>query len=120
MTLRECQIGAVSLNKQDDEGNFIFNEAVMGGMKEVCDMTATKSEFNRVPNVDEVYFKGDNLTLNWSALKLNWLDGNSTVMNQTNEHMNKLYPNYVSNGYITSIGEVFKQKTKYELKKILN
>ena len=120
VTLRECQIGAVSLNKQDDEGNFIFNEAVMGGMKEECDMTATKNEFNRVPNVDEVYFKGDNLTLNWSALKLNWLDGNSTVMNQTNTHMNKLYPNYVPNGYITSIGEIFKQKTKYELKKILN
>lgn len=120
VTLRECQIGAVSLNKQDDEGNFIFNEAVMGGMKEVCDMTATKNEFNRVPNVDEVYFKGDNLTLNWSALKLNWLDGNSTVMNQTNTHMNKLYPNYVPNGYITSVDEVFKQTTKYKLNKILN
>ena len=120
VTLRECQIGALSLNKQDDEGNFIFNEAVMGGMKEVCDMTATKNEFNRVPNVDEVYFKGDNLTLNWSALKLNWLDGNSTVMNQTNTHMNKLYPNYVPNGYITSVDEVFKQTTKYKLNKILN
>lgn len=120
VTLRECQIGAVSLNKQDDEGNFIFNEAVMGGMKEVCDMTATKNEFNRVPNVDEVYFKGDNLTLNWSAFKLNWLDGNSTVMNQTNTHMNKLYPNYVPNGYITSVDEVFKQTTKYKLNKILN
>lgn len=120
VTLRECQIGAVSLNKQDDEGNFIFNEAVMGGMKEVCDMTIAKSEFNRVPNVDEVYFKGDDLTLNWSALKLNWLDGNSTVMNQTNTHMNKLYPNYVPNGYITSVDEVFKQKTKYKLNKILN
>lgn len=120
VTLRECQIGALSLNKKDEQGNFIFNEAVLGGMKEVCDMTATKSEFNRVSNVDEVYFKGDDLTLNWSATKFNWLDGNSTVMNQSNAHMNKLYPNYILNGYTTKVNEVFKQTTKYKLNKILN
>lgn len=114
VTLRECQIGAVSMNRKDEENNNLVEKAIFSNSLAEVDLQEVTSDYVYVDNAEKVYITGNNAGINWKTNRLSNEQNNRTWVNTSNANMVKLYSSYCSNGYTTEIDEVFSQQTLYE------
>lgn len=114
VTLRECQIGAISMNRKDEESNNLVEKAIFGGSLDIVDLQEVNPTFTYIDNLENVYITGNNAAINWKTERKSNDAGNRTWVNTSNASMAKLYSSYCSNGYITSVDEIFSQQTLYE------
>lgn len=113
LTLRECQIGAISMFRKAG-GSDLVKEAIYSGTLTSVDLQEVTSTFDRLPNIKGVYIMGNDATINWQVERKSNEPGNTTWVNTANASLVKLYSSYCENGYVTEVDEVFSQKTHYE------
>ncbi|PFC85174.1 hypothetical protein CN272_22235 [Bacillus anthracis] len=113
LSLRECQIGSMSMNRTDKNGNIIFKEAIFGGYLTSEDLTAVATEFNKYENQEDIFVLGNDISINWDTKRKENISGNKTWINNSAATLTKVYSSYIPNDYVTKVGEVFRQRTHY-------
>lgn len=112
-SLRECHMGALSMNRKDASGNFIFKEAIFGGYLTSEDLTTTATEFNKYQDVEDIFVIGNDISVNWRTKRKESISGNKTWINNSTDTLTKIYSSYIPNDYVAKAGEIFQQRTHY-------
>ncbi|PFC88564.1 hypothetical protein CN272_11365 [Bacillus anthracis] len=113
ISLRECHMGALSMNRKDSGGNYIFKEAIFGRYLTSEDLTTTATEFNKYQDVEDIFIIGNDISVNWRTKRKENISGNKTWINNSTDTLTKIYSSYIPNDYAVKVGEVFQQKTHY-------